>query len=60
MRVSSDQLSRIAAADKVEVVVEASGQARTYKLWNGQTQEFGSINRTTAVAEDRRLVKASD
>jgi hypothetical protein len=60
MRVSRDQLSRIAAANKVMVVVVASGQARTYKLWNGDTHAFGSIDRNTAVAEDRRLVKTSD
>ena len=57
MRVSRDQLNRIALANSVVVRVGDEPQARTYKLWSGTTGSFDSIVNDPAMANSEHLVK---
>jgi len=58
MRVSRDQLGRIAAANNVVIRVSDAGQMRTYKLWSGNTQSFGLISREPAAVNSEQLAKS--
>jgi hypothetical protein len=60
MRVSRDQLRRIAAAKTVTVSVSGIDRPRAYKLWSGDPRLFESIIQDPAMQKDRRLVKTSD
>jgi hypothetical protein len=58
MRVSRDQLGRIAAANNVVIRVSDAGQMRTYKLWSGNTQSFGLIANDPATVNSEQLAKS--
>ena len=60
MRVSRDQLSRIAAAKNVVVRVSDAGQLRIYRLWSGNTQSFGLITKEPAAVNSEQLAKMGD
>jgi hypothetical protein len=60
MRVSRDQLRRIAAAKTMTISVSGIDRRRTYKLWSGNPRLFESIIQDPAMQKDRRLVKTSD
>jgi hypothetical protein len=60
MRVSRDQLNKIAAAKSIVIRVGAADQVRSYKLWHGNTQSFGSITKTLTAVESQQLAEMSD
>jgi hypothetical protein len=58
MRVSRDQLGRIAAANNVVIRVSDAGQMRTYKLWSGNTRSFGLITKEPAATNSEQLAQS--
>jgi hypothetical protein len=56
MRVSRDQLVRIAAASSIVFRVGDAEYPRTYKLWSGNTDSFGMIIKGPAAANNVRPV----
>ena len=60
MRVSRDQLSRIAAAKNVVVRVNDAGQLRVYRLWSGNTRSFELIAKDPVAVNGEQLAKMGE
>jgi hypothetical protein len=60
MRVSRDQLNKIAAAKSIAIRVGDAGAVRSYKLWSGNIDAFGLKTKDAAAENSERLVNISD
>jgi hypothetical protein len=59
MRVSRDQINRLAAAQSVVVQIDGPAKARTYTLWKGNVGSFASFAEKPDFDKNPRLVKMS-